>query len=362
MKKFSKLLLSAVIMVALVACSSTDKPKLKEDHTLYLITDVGTIDDKSFNQGSWEGVLKYVKENKKTHTYLQPSRQDDDEYYNTIARAINEGGAKVIVTPGYLFQNAVFRAQKDFPDVHFIFVDALPQENQDSEPLVGENTVSLLYEEQQAGFLAGYASVKEGMRDLGFIGGIRVPAVEKFGYGFVQGAEYAAQELNVDVKIRYNYAGVFEPSTEVNQMAASWYQSGVEVIFHAAGGAGQSVFSAAEQAGKKSIGVDTDQKDSSETVMTSAIKQLEESVYRALKAHYDGNFPGGQTLTGSVEDGLVGLPKDFSRFETFTEADYDAIFTKLKDNTDNVRTNIKQYHDDEFKEAGLQKVTITVIK
>ena len=358
MKKLGLGFLALLLMFGLTACSSGDKSTGKAD--IVLITDMGTIDDKSFNQGSWEGVEKYVDENKDVKAqYVRPLSENDNEYYNTIAKVVQEMGAKVIVTPGHLFNNAVFRAQKDFPEVHFIFVDSLPQEDDKSEPFVGENTVSLLYEEQEAGFLAGYAAVKEGFTKLGFVGGIPVPAVTKYGIGYLYGANHAAKELDVQVDVRWNYAMTFNPSQEVQQLAAGWYSSGTEVIFVAAGGAGQSVFAAAEQAEKASIGVDSDQQGDSETVIASAIKQLQGSVYSALKAHFDGNFPGGEIVSHSITEDAVGLVTDFTRFNNFDKAQYDVIYADVKADKDGIRSEIPTNHgEDENPTFELSNVTI----
>ncbi|MCL2486277.1 MAG: BMP family ABC transporter substrate-binding protein, partial [Oscillospiraceae bacterium] len=172
----------------------------------------------------------------------------------------------------------------------------------------------------------------DGYRELGFMGGIAVPAVIRFGYGFVQGAEYAAKELELeegDVNISYNYTGAFWPLPEIQAMSAAWYEGGTEVIFSCGGGICLSIFASAEAAGTKVIGVDVDQAAESDTVITSAVKGLGASVYSTLEKYYADSFPGGQTLVMEAANDGVGLPMGTSRFETFSQADYDAIFAKL---------------------------------
>ena len=359
MKKIGIVLLAVLLMFGLTACSSGVKDDGKAD--IVLITDQGTIDDKSFNQGSWEGVGLYTDENKDVKAkHLRPATESDSEYYNAIVKAIEEMEAKVIVTPGYLFNDAVFRAQKDYPETHFIFVDSLPQGKDEAEPFVGPNTVSLVYEEQQAGFLAGYAAVKEGFTELGFIGGIPVPAVTKFGIGYLYGANHAAKELGIDnINIRWNYAMIFLPTPEVQQLAAGWYSSGTEAIFVAAGGAGKSVFAAAESADKAVFGVDSDQQQDSETVLASAIKQLQGSVYDALKGHFDGKFPGGEVKVYDIKADAVGLATDFKRFKKFDKAQYDAVYADLKADKDGISSEIPTNHgDDKNPTFELSNVTI----
>lgn len=361
MKKIFSILLVGLLTVSLAACAKDPDGENGDSGDkateIILITDVGTIDDKSFNQGAYEGVKQYGDEKGIGYDYYRPTDADDEAYYDEISKAITDGGAKIIVTPGYLFEPAVMRAQMDYPDTMFLILDGAPEE-------IADNTYSVLYAEQEAGYLAGYAAVKEGMKELAYIGGMKVPAVEAFGIGYVYGAEKAAEEMGVKVNMRYHYANTFEASDAVNSLASSWYVDGTEVIFVAAGGSGPSVFSAAEQAAgnAKVIGVDVDQHDESERIITSATKALQLSVYEALDAFYNDEFPGGTQFIYGVEDNGVGLPDDFSRFETFTKADYDVIYAELKADTDGIRTNIPRNHETDFSDHEFKNVNITVIE
>ncbi|MCL2717416.1 MAG: BMP family ABC transporter substrate-binding protein [Lachnospiraceae bacterium] len=326
MKKFFALLLTLAMAFTLVACGA-------EEFELALITDYGTIDDGSFNQGSWEGLEKYAKENKISHKYYQPADEADDAYLNAIDLAV-QGGAKVIVTPGFLFEVPIFVAQDRYPDVKFVLLDGSPNNGDwdNFEGRVGDNVVSIFYAEDQSGFLAGYAAVMDGYRNLGYMGGMAVPPVVRFGHGFVQGAEYAAQELGLpedSININYFYTGTFSPAPEIQTRAAAWYNDGVEVIFVAGGGIFFSVVPAAENAGQFVIGVDTDQSGLSDTVITSALKLLTQSVYDSVESFYNGTFAGGQTRIYSASNMGVGLPMATSKFNTFSQADYDVIFEKI---------------------------------
>ena len=305
---------------------------------LALITDLGTIDDKSFNQGAWEGVKMYATENNKTYEYYQPTEQSTTAYLDAIELAV-KGGAAVIVTPGFLFEEPVYLAQDQYPDVKFILLDGSPNDGDWSSGMpsfkTGSNTVGVTYAEHEAGFLAGYAAVKDGFRSLGFMGGMAVPAVKKFGYGFVQGAEYAGQELglgNSAITVKYFYTGAFAATPEAQSMASSWYNDGVEVIFACGGAVGNSVMAAAEATGNKVIGVDVDQSSESATVITSAMKELKVSVYDCISDYYGGSFPGGQDIVFTAGNLGVGLPMESSKFSSFTQSDYDAIYAKLADN------------------------------
>ena len=331
MKKGLSMLLTASLLgslsLSMVGCGSGASKA--SGYELALVTDIGTIDDKSFNQGAWEGVKKYAEENSKTYKYYQPTEKTTAAYIDTINLAV-EGGAKVVVCPGYLFEPAVFETQDKYPDVKFILLDGEPHNEDYSEYRTNDNVCPILYQEDQAGFLAGYAAVKDGYTKLGFMGGMAVPAVMRYGYGFVQGAEYAAEEMNItDLELKYHYTGGFDATPEVQSMAASWYQSGIEVIFGCGGAVGNSVMTAAEAAGGKMIGVDVDQSPESETVITSAMKQLSNSVYDVITDYYKDSFKGGQTLTMDVTTDGVGLPMSTSKFNAFTQEDYDAVYAKL---------------------------------
>lgn len=370
MKKLLTLVFVMFLAVSLFSCGKSNT------YELALITDKGTIDDKSFNQGSWEGLKKYAEEKKLSYKYYQPAEVSTDSYFATIELAI-KGGAKVVVTPGFLFENAIYLAQKKYPEVHFILIDGCPNNatgwDSEGKPilLAGEseysnevksNTASIFYAEEQSGFLAGYAAVKDGYRKLGFMGGMAVPAVVKFGIGFVQGANYAAEELKLTEKldIKYHYTGGFNASPEIQSKASGWYTSGTEVVFACGGAVGNSVFKAAESLdGKYAIGVDVDQSKDSSRVITSAMKMLGTSVYDTIAAYYNGKFPGGKSSVLAANVGGVGLPMDNSKFKTFSKADYDAILAKLVDGSVTVVKTIEDGKD-VTNFTTLNKVTVVL--
>ncbi len=306
----------------------------QETYEIAMVTDIGTIDDKSFNQGTWEGIVAYADANDKTYNYYQPTAQSTDIYLDMIEQAVN-AGAKIVVTPGFLFEQPIFIAQDMYPDVSFVLIDGNPNDGDWSKADGPEyrtemNAVGIVYAEEQAGFLAGYAAVMDGSTKLGFMGGMAVPAVVRFGYGFVQGAEYAAKEMGLkDLVMNYHYTGGFDATPEAQALAASWYNSGIEVIFACGGAVGNSVMAAAEAVNGKVIGVDVDQSGESETVITSSMKGLASSVEQTLADFYAGNFPGGQAVVKDAAVDGVSLPMETSKFETFSQADYDAIYAKL---------------------------------
>ncbi len=324
MKKILSLVLALCMMLCMASVAMAE-----ETYELALVTDIGTIDDKSFNQGSWEGLVQYAEEKGITHKYYQPAEKSTDAYLDSIALAV-EGGAKVIVTPGFLFEEPIYLAQDMYPEVSFILIDGEPHSGDYAEYRTNANVAPILYAEQQAGYLAGYAAVKDGYTKLGFMGGMAVPAVIRYGYGFVQGAEDAAKELGVtEITMNYHYTGGFDATPEAQAMAASWYNDGVEIIFACGGAVGNSVMAAAEAAGAKVIGVDVDQSIESETVVISAMKGLSASVYQTITAYYEGAFPGGVTTVKDASNNGVALPMETSKLANFVQADYDALYAKL---------------------------------
>ena len=255
MKKFFAMALALAMTLSLAACGAKNEPAASapaasapaasapaasapaDGIEIALVTDVGNIDDKSFNQGAWEGVVNYAEANGKAYDYFRPSEDSTVARVETISTAI-EKGAKVVVCPGFLFEDAIWEVQSQNPDVQFLLLDGTPHNADYSDFTQTENVACILYQEEQAGFFAGYAAVKEGYRKLGFMGGIDVPAVIRFGYGFVQGANAAAVELGVekDVSVKYWYSGTFSPDDAIKTKAAGWYTDGTEVIFASGGG------------------------------------------------------------------------------------------------------------------------------
>jgi basic membrane protein A len=319
-------------------------------HKIGMVTDTGHIDDRSFNQGTWEGIVDFVKANEGVAAakYLQPaSNEANTASYIALIENLISDGANVIVTPGFLFEPAIYVTQTNHPNVKFILIDGQPHSEDYSDYKTASNTISIIFQEEQSGFLAGYAAVYEGYTKLGFIGGMAVPAVERFGMGYVAGAYLAAKEKGVTLSFpanRYQYAGNFSRNPENITTASSWYSSGTEVIFAAAGSVNLDVFDACKDAAeaKRAIGVDVDQSGETSKVITSAMKRLGVAVVRALNGLLDNTFDGGKDWNlGAVAD-AIGLPQgDSFRFKTFTTAQYEAVLAKLKNGTIVVPNDLK---------------------
>ena len=381
MKKMLAIVMSIMLVgMVIVGCGSKTEGEAS-GFEIALITDKGNIDDKSFNQGSWEGIVEFAEANKITHKYYKPEEASDAGYLAAIDLAVT-GGAKVIVTPGFLFEVPIYEAQTKYPEVKFILLDGAPRTADYATFKTEKNVASVMYSEEQSGFLAGYAAVMDGMTKLGYMGGMAVPAVQAFGYGYLQGAEAAAAELGLAdgaIEAIYHYTGNFEENDTNKATAKTMYQEGIEVIFAAGGAVGKSVMSAASESDAKVIGVDVDQRYDSETVITSATKGLAASVVAVLDAIYKSNswdtYGGTTTYFNAANDG-VGLPTivigddkadAFDRFESFDKAAYDKVFATLADGSVVPVRNIEVAAETGYATAeelvaglGLTKVKVSV--
>jgi basic membrane protein A len=279
------------------ATEATETTAAKVDIKVALVTDVGTIDDESFNQATWQGVKEFCEDNSIDYTYYQPTEDSTDARVAMISTAVAEG-YNVIVMPGYLFGAAVVTCQDTYPDVYFIAIDVGSGDltldyTTYSDPAA--NTVCITFEEDQAGYLAGYAAVMDGYTQLGFLGGMAVPAVIRYGYGFVQGCDAAASELgNTDkVSIKYTYGGQFFGDASITAKMDGWYAAGTEVVFACGGGIYTSAVEAANNNKGKVIGVDVDQHYIDPCIIT---------------AERSRPFPTGQCEIPRTPHGRIGNP------------------------------------------------------
>ena len=365
MKKFLAMILALVMALSLVACGDkkddpktddnqgdnpevteiTDADKIPDEmasedgkYEIAFVTDVGQLKDKSFNQGTFDGVKLYAANNGLSYKYYQPANGDqatDDDRYDAM-KAAAEGGAKVIVAAGFMQATALTKAAAEFTDVKFVFVDRDSAVTLEDGTAL-KNVLGICFQEEQCGYLAGYAVVKEGYTKLGFTGGGGGdnPACCRYGYGFVQGASAAAAEMGVKVEMNYSwlYGASFSASTELQTMASGWYENGTEVIFACGGNMFQSVAAAAAANDGAVVGVDVDQSSQSDTVITSAMKGLSASVQWACGKVYDGSFDeiGGTFVTLGAKDNAVGLPTATWSLTKWTVDDYNAMLAKMAD-------------------------------
>lgn len=346
MKKIIALLLALTMVFALCACKEkTPTPPEGGDEAkdaIAFCSDVGTITDQSFNQFCYAGVEAVAKEKGLKYEYYIPSEDTTEQRENNVRQAVSDG-ATIIVCTGYMYGETLTWAATEYPDVKFIAVDVTAG---DLGGTVPANVHLISFKEEQAGYLAGYAAVKDGYTQLGFLGGVSVPAVVRFGYGYIQGADAAANEMGVDIGIKYTYGGKFEGDAEITAKMEGWYTNGTQIVFACGGGIYTSAVEAATKNNGYVIGVDVDQNHigaegvtagsySYNPFVTSAMKALQLSTETALKAYFDGKWDeiGGKDVQFGLADGdYVGLPtaEGSWNFKTFTTAEYEAVVAKLK--------------------------------
>ena len=342
MKKLLAMLLALVMVVSLfAACGPAGTDLSNPDnipdemtsadgkYQIAFITVVGQLKDKSFNQGTYDGVKLYAAANNKSYKYYQPANGDaatDDDRIAAFDLAC-QNGAEIVVAAGFMQAAALEAAAAKYPNVNFVFIDGWG--------LGLANVAAIAFEEHQSGYLAGYAAVMEGYTKLGFMGGGggTNPACQRFGYGFAQGAEAAAAAKGITVELKYSwaYGASFSASPELQTLATSWYQSGTEVIFACGGSMFASVAAAASAEEAKVVGVDVDQSYESATVITSALKGLSDAAQWALAKHYGGTWSEiGNNLTSlGAKDNAVGLPTATWSLQNWSVSDYEAMFAKI---------------------------------
>ena len=304
MKRFISIILAVAMALCCFALVGCGKDNTKSDNKIAMITDYGDITDESFNQATWEAVKAFCEENKLTYNYFKPTGDNTESRVAMIEKAVGEG-YNIIVMPGYAFAGAIVETAPKYKDVKFFALDVAKgdlleagvtakgekydynPDNWDLSKYVDmSNVYCAIYQEELCGYMAGYAAVKLGYTKLGFLGGMAVPAVIRFGYGFVQGVDAAAKELNINVDLNYVYGGQFFGDADITAKMDTWYQGDTEIVFACGGGIYKSAAEAAKKAGKKVIGVDVDQ-----------------------KAIIDGAYGAGMTVTSAMK-GLAPTTKD----------------------------------------------------
>ena len=351
-KKFLALALSALMVTGLVGCGSNSE---SGEATLKvgMVTDAGTIDDKSFNQGTWEGIQKAEKDLGIEKNYMQPAGETEANYLTEIQN-LYDAGYKFIVTPGFKFETAIYKAQTQYEDAKFVIIDGEPNDGNDNY-VIADNTVAIYFAEEQGGFAAGVAAAVELQSgELGFIGGMEIPAVQKFNYGFQQGVAYANENYGTNVSLKAEnivYSGSFSDTALGQQLAAQMYDNGVKVIFAAAGGVGTGVITEAKTRvvnGEEVwvIGVDSDQYDdgiyegNKSVILTSAIKKVNESAYQMIEAELNNEFPGRQKLTFDASNDGIGIPAENPNLSDDTVTKVNEVLEAIKNGEIEVKTEL----------------------
>ena len=383
MKKILAMLLALVMVMGLVACG-TDAPETTApaettdpaestpaetnpaestpavsdvEYKIAMITDYGDITDQSFNQTTFEAVKAFAEANGVKYNYYKPSGDSTAERVGMVDAAIADG-YNVIVMPGFAFGEALVEVAPMYPDVKFVALDVAEGEGGFTAT---ENVFSAVYQEQLSGYMAGYAAVKLGYKHLGYLGGMAVPAVQRFGYGYLQGIDAAAKELGIvgDIKVEYVYGNQFYGDADITAVMDTWYgEKGVECVFACGGGIWSSAAEAAAKVGGKVIGVDVDQaaiidgQYGEGMTVTSAMKGLAPTVNTLLTAivlednwaAYAGKIETLGLVSADPEANYVQIPMASTQFaEGFTAEDYSALVAAMFEGTVAVSGDISAF-------------------
>ena len=382
MKKILALLLIMAMALSLVACGGKTEEKAPEaaapaetatEYKVAMVTDYGDITDQSFNQTTWEAVIEFGEANNVAYKYYKPTSNDTAGRVASVELAIAEG-YNVIVMPGYAFGGTIAEVSANYPEIKFVALDvaagdlletavALKGESYDYNPdnwnltdyVYMDNVYCAIYQEELSGYMAGYAAVKLGYTKLGFLGGMAVPAVMRFGYGYVQGVDAAAKELGITVDMKYAYGNQFFGDADITAVMDTWYAAGTEVVFACGGGIYTSAAEAAKKVGGKVIGVDTDQQPIIDAsygegmTITSAMKGLAPTTIDTLTdivingnwANYAGKIQTLGLVSAEPTANYVQLSST-TLFEDgkFTAEDYAALVAGMFEGTVKVSNDI----------------------
>ena len=371
MKRFLAIVLALAMVFALCACGGNDNNKEtdKPDTAAYkvaMITDYGDITDQSFNQTTYEACKAFCDKNSVEFKYYKPTADSTAARVEMVEQAVADG-FNVIVMPGFAFAGTIAECQDTYPDVKFIGLDISEFDLYDSfynhdkdgnrtdlkdpnnKEHISKNVYCAVYQEELCGYMAGYAAVKLGYTKLGFLGGMAVPAVIRYGFGFVQGADAAAKELDTKIEINYVYGGQFQGDADITAKMDTWYANGTEVVFACGGGIYTSAAEAAAKVNAKVIGVDVDQAgiidgDYGDGItVTSAMKGLYPATYDTLTdvivngkwADYVGKIETLGLVSGDDPTlNYVQIPMDSTQWDdNFTKDDYKALVKAMFDGT-----------------------------
>ena len=344
-------LITALAFFALVFSLGSISNRDGNNFQVAMVTDFSDVNDASFNQACYEGAKEWASKNSIKFNYYKPTGLSLADRVKALTLAIDRG-YDVILCPGFALGEAIANVAPKHPDVKFIGLD-ISEGDFPSGFTLTDNIVVYNYHEEIAGYMAGYGAVKEGYRELGYLGGMPSSAVIRFGYGYVQGVDAAAQELKAKVDVQYVYGGQFYGDSEIHKYIDNWYKvNNTEIVFSCGGSIYTSVALAAKENGGHMIGVDSDQspiidRDYGEGIcITSAMKGIHQTVVAKLEQYYhDHIWEKGIQYLGLVssedpEQNYVQLPLETWRMEKFTIDDYKALVKQIMDGTKTVSSDI----------------------
>lgn len=363
MKKLLAMFLAvAMIACCFAGCGAGNADDGEGTYKVAMITDFSDITDQSFNQITYEACKAFTDENGVEFNYYKPAGDTTADRIGMVEKAVDDG-ANIIVVSGFSFGGTIAEAAEDYPDVKFVAVDvsagdileaAVPAAGEEytwnpddytvTDYYHEENVYCAIYQEHLAGYMAGYAVVKMGYTQLGFLGGMSIPAVNRYGYGFIQGVDAAAVELGVNPTIKFAYGNTFQGDADIKAAMDTWYQAGTELVFPCGGGIYTSPAESAAALGGKVLGVDVDQAAIIDgtygegLTVTSAMKGLFNTIYNVLGeiilndnwSNYAGKIESLGLVSADVDGNYVGIPVETTQWcDTFTLDDYKALVAAM---------------------------------
>lgn len=331
-KKIATLAMATVVSASLlVGCSGNNESASDDKITVAMITDVAGVNDQSFNQSAWEGLQRAEKELGIEVKYLE-SKQDSD--YATNIETLVDEDVDLILGVGMKLSDAIKEGAELYPDQNFVLVD---------EEIDASNVKSILFKAEESAYLAGLIAGKTTKtNNVGFIGGMELPVIDTFKYGYMAGVKAA----NPDAKVQAQYANSFTDQAKGKAIANQMYTNGADIVFTCGGDVGTGAIEAAKENNKFAIGVDRDQSDlAPQNVLTSAIKRVDAGVFETVKSYVNGTFEGGTTTTYGLEENAVGVPDTTKNLVSQDILDLvEETITKLKNKEITVPKNEEEYN------------------
>ncbi len=313
-----RLALSAVLALVLIAGFAVvlQAASLR----IAMVTDVGGVNDQSFNQSAWEG-LKRAEKDFNIQVAYKESKQDAD--YGPNMETLTDAGYDLIWGIGFLMGDAIKETAEINPDQKYAIIDF------SYGPETPKNVACAVFQEEEPSFLVGYIAGKMTKTNkVGFVGGIKFPLIEKFEYGYMAGVKLA----NPDAEVLRQYAESFTDAAKGKAITNNMYQQGADIVFHASGGVGDGVIEAAKEKGKWAIGVDKDQNFlAPDNVLTSAMKRVDNAIYDIGKRLMEGQFAGGDTVVYNLKNDGVGIaPTSDKHVPADILTEVDGLIGKIK--------------------------------
>lgn len=331
-KKIATLAMATVVSASLlVGCSGNNESASDDKITVAMITDVAGVNDQSFNQSAWEGLQRAEKELGIEVKYLE-SKQDSD--YATNIETLVDEDVDLILGVGMKLADAIKEGSELYPDQNFVLVD---------EEIDASNVKNILFKAEESAYLAGLIAGKTTKtNNVGFIGGMELPVIDTFKYGYMAGVKAA----NPEAKVQAQYANSFTDQAKGKAIANQMYTNGADIVFTCGGDVGTGAIEAAKENNKYAIGVDRDQSDlAPQNVLTSAIKRVDAGVFETVKSYVNGTFEGGTTTTYGLEENAVGVPDTTKNLVSQDILDLvEETITKLKNKEITVPKNEEEYN------------------